>query len=410
MSGSSPASEMTPAGAERLQLPGRGPGVQGRYAREVLAYLDHAATTPMRPEVVDAMLPWIGERFGNPSGAHRVARAACAAIDESRDVLAGFLGVDPGGIVFTSGGTEAANLAVNGVLAGRPGPVVTSAVEHPAVARSCASSGHEVRVVPVDDRGVVRLDALRAALTPEVALVSVMLVNHEVGARQPLADVVRLARRFAPGALVHTDAVQAAPWMDLADEAAGVDLISISAHKFGGPQGAGALGVRGNPVLVPVVRGGGQERDRRAGTQSVAAIVGMGAAAAATTGGREVEAHRVGALRDRLADGLVSSIGGCRETGDRSVNAPGHGHLCVEGVESEAMILLLDDVGVCASAGAACASGALERSAVLVAMGVDDALAAGRLRLTLGAASGDDEIDLALKVIPDVVAHLRRAR
>ncbi len=356
------------------------------------AYLDHAATTPLRPEAAGAMLPWLTERFGNPSGSHAIARAARAAIDESRDVAAAALGVEPGGVVFTGGGTEADNLAIAGVLARRPGVVVCSAIEHHAVLHAAeAAAAHagrpgacECRVVPVHPDGTVDLDALTAALDPTVSVVSIMLANNEVGTIQPLARIARLVRRHAPNAVLHTDAVQAFPWLDVAVAAASADLISVSAHKFGGPQGTGVLAVRGDVALAPLIHGGGQERDRRSGTHNVAGIVGLAAAMQATVATRDATVARVGRLRDRLADRLLRHIPGATETGDRSHKIAGNCHLCFEGIESESLLVLLDDAGLCASAGSACASGAMEPSHVLVAMGIDRTRALGSLRLSLG--------------------------
>jgi cysteine desulfurase len=376
----------------------------------VLVYLDHAATSPLRPEAAAAMLPWLTERFGNPSGAHQVARAARTAIDDARETAADALGVTPGGVVFTGGGTEADNLAILGVLARSPGPVVCSAVEHHAVlhaAQAAESAGVEVRVVPVLPDGRVDLDALADALDPSVRIVSVMLANNEVGTVQPLAEVVDLARRRARHAVVHTDAVQAFPWLDVASLASGADLVSISAHKFGGPQGVGVLAVRGAVDLAPIVHGGGQERDRRSGTHNVAGIVGMAAAMQATVADRLPAANRVRRLRDRLADELLAAVPGATETGARAFKIPSNCHICFEGVESEALLLLLDDAGLCASAGSACASGAIEASHVLTAMGVPRAVALGSLRLSLGPRTTGDDVDVAAKVVPDAVGRLR---
>lgn len=376
----------------------------------MIAYLDHAATSPMRPAAVAAILPWLTERFGNPSGSHSVARAARAAVDEARDVVASALGVQPGGVIFTAGGTEADNLAITGVLASRPGAVVTTAFEHEAVLKTCAASGAEVRLAPVGPDGIVALDALADLLDAGVSVVSVMLVNNEVGTVQPLSEIAELVHRRAKKALLHTDAVQAMPWMDVASAAAGADLVSISAHKFGGPQGVGALGVRskpGWPGPEPAIHGGGQERGRRSGTHNVAGIVGMAAAAEATLAQRQEEVARVGELRDRLADSLLSSVPDCLETGDRARKVAGNCHLRFAGAESEPLVLLLDEAGVCASAGSACASGAMEASHVLVAMGISERDALGSLRLSLGATTTAADIDLAVKVVPDAVAHLR---
>jgi cysteine desulfurase len=372
------------------------------------AYLDHAATTPLRPEAREAMLPWLGERFGNPSGAHPVARRARQAVDEARDVVADVVGCRPGDVVFTGGGTEADNLAVRGVHAARPGPVVCSAIEHEAVLGPVELVGG--RTVAVDRRGILDLDALAAALTPDTTLVSVMAANNEVGAVQPIGDVAEAVARRAPDAVVHTDAVQAAPWLDLRDLAAGAGLISVSAHKLGGPQGVGALVVRRGTPLRALILGGGQERELRSGTHNVAGIAGFAAALRAVAAGRAATAARVGALRDRLADGLLRSLPGAVETGvergDRRHRLPGTLHLCLPGIESEALLFLLDEAGVCASAASACASGAQQASHVLAAMGVPPEAATGALRLSLGWTSTDSDVDRALAAIPAAVARL----
>jgi cysteine desulfurase len=373
----------------------------------VPAYLDHAATTPVRPEACAAMLPWLTGSFGNPSGSHRVARNARRAVEEAREVLADVVGVEPGGIVFTGGGTEADNLAVGGTTGPDGRAIVTTAVEHDAVLRAATATTAPVRLVPVDGDGVVDLVALDELLDRDVALVSVMLVNNEVGSIQPLDAVATAVRRRAPGAILHTDAVQGLVWLDLRVAAAAADLISLSAHKFGGPQGVGLLAIRGDVPLRAVVHGGGQERERRSGTHNVAGIVGMAAAAAATDRDRGDCVAAVARHRDRLVDGLLAAVGGTVETGARDRKVPGTAHVRFEGVESEALLVLLDDGGVCASAGSACASGAMEASHVLLAMGVDERAALGSLRLTLRPSTTAAEVDAALDVIPAAVARLR---
>ncbi|MGI9022645.1 MAG: cysteine desulfurase family protein [Acidimicrobiales bacterium] len=369
------------------------------------AYLDHAATTPMHPEAVEAMLPFLFHRFGNPSGSHAVAREASKALEEARDVVAECLGAEPGEVVFTGGGTEADNLAVTGRHGVSPGAVVSTAVEHHAVLHTCAAL--DGRVAPVAASGVVDLDHLRELLDPDVTVVSVMLANNEVGTVQPLAQVAELVRERAPGAVLHTDAVQAFPWLDVASRAGVADLVAVSAHKFGGPKGVGALVVRNGVKLAPIVHGGGQERGRRSGTHNLAGIAAMAAAMRATVAERADTVARVGALRDRLADGLLAAVPDSVETGDRAAKVAGNCHLSFAGVESEALLVLLDGAGVCASAGSACASGAMEPSHVLVAMGVPAARALGLLRLTLGPTTSDDDVDLALAAVPEAVARLR---
>ena len=351
------------------------------------------------------MLPFFAERFGNPSGAHSVGRAARKAIDEARESVAGALGVDSGEVIFTSGGTEADNLALMGAYATGAGSIICSAIEHHAVLR-CVEALRGV-LCPVTPEGTVDLDALADLLDENVAVVSVMLVNNETGVIQPLHKVARLLKKHAPKALLHTDAVQAVPWVDVATMTRHADLVSISAHKFGGPQGVGALVVRKGVKLAPLVRGGGQERERRSGTQNVAGIVGMAVALDAAVAERDALVSRASVLRDRLVDELLGQIPDAFETGERHDKVAGNAHLCFEGIESEALLVLLDEYGVCASAGASCSSGGMEPSHVLTAMGMSNKRAMSSLRMTLGRTTTDYEVELALKAVPDAVARLR---
>ncbi|HEY5251896.1 MAG TPA: cysteine desulfurase family protein [Acidimicrobiales bacterium] len=375
-------------------------------------YLDHASTTPMRAEALAAMVPYLTEHFGNPSGSHAMARAARLALDDARDAVAGVLGCQPGEVIFTAGGTESDNLAVLGAAAVHGGDVLCSAVEHHAVLLAAKSVGGAT--VPVDAAGVIDLDALSEMVHPGVGLVSVMAANNEVGTIQPVDEVVAVVRERAPDAVVHTDAVAAVPWLDVAEAARSADLISISAHKFGGPKGIGVLVVRDGTSLGPVLHGGAQERGRRPGTHDVAGIVGMAAALTAAMAARGVEVPRVAALRDRLADGLLDCIDGAVETAvhdgtrDRSGKVAGSCHLLVPGVDQEELLMLADDAGVYASAGAACASGALEPSHVLLALGLSGAEARTAVRFSLGSSTTEADIETALAVIPKVVEQLRR--
>jgi len=369
------------------------------------AYLDHAATSPLRTEARDAMLPWLGERFGNPSGAHATARAARQAIDEARDDVACALGCEPGEVVFVSGGTEADNTALVGGVRARPGRVVVSAIEHHAVLDPAQHLG--ATIAPVDEHGVIHVDALADALDESVTFVSVMGVNNEVGSIQPLAEIAALVRQKAPEAQIHSDVVQTIPWLDVAAHAAAVDVLSVSAHKFGGPQGVGVLVVRRGASVAPLLVGGGQERDRRSGTHNVAGIVGAAAALVATTENRPDDVVAVADRRDRLVDTLVSRLDGITETVPREHKVAGSAHVCVEDVSSDGLLFLLDRGGVAASAASACASGATQASHVLAAMGLASERAAGALRLTLGPTTTDAEIDHALEVVIDAVARLR---
>jgi len=351
------------------------------------------------------MLPYLTEHYGNPSGVHRISRMARLAVDEARDTAAECLGCEPGEVVFTAGGTEADNLALAGVRARRGGIVMCTAVEHHAVLHTTEML--DGTVVAVGPDGVVDLERLGDSLHDEVSVLSVMLANNEVGVIEPLEEVAALVREKSPSAALHTDAVQAFLWLDVATMAAPADLVAISAHKFGGPKGVGALVVRAGTEVGPIIHGGGQERDRRSGTHNVAGIVGMAAAMRATVAERTTMVERVSALRDRLADGLADAVPGTIETVPRDRKVAGSCHLRFEGVESEALLVLLDDAGVCASAGSACTSGAMEPSHVLTAMGVSRADALSSLRLSLGTTTTDDDVDLALKTVPDAVARLR---
>jgi cysteine desulfurase len=386
------------------------------------AYLDHAASTPMRPEAVDAMLPYLREHHGNPSGAHTMARRARQAIDEARDTMAEVLGAEPRDIVFTGGGTEADNLAVLGVHDRRGGVLVGSAIEHHAVHEPiCVRGG---RFVGVDAAGTIDLEQLRTTLElardagEDVTLVSVMLANNEVGVIQPLTQVGRLVRKLAPDALLHTDAVQAFPWLDVAALARPADLVSVSAHKFGGPKGVGVLVCRERVAgqLAPRTIGGGQEQERRSGTQNVAAIVGMATAARLTVAERAATVTRVAALRDRLLDGVLAAIPDAIETAgrraadgavDRSHKVAGSCHVCLPGIESESLLFLLEREEIYASAASSCASGAMEPSHVLAAMGVSRSDAFGSLRLSLGWSSTDADVDAVLAALPAAVERLR---
>jgi cysteine desulfurase len=368
-------------------------------------YLDHAASGRLHPAAAGAMAEWLAHGYGNPSGSHAVARRAKEVVEEARDVVAAFVGAEPGGVVFTSGGTEADNLAVLGGPAGT-GPLAVSAVEHPAVMEAARASGRDVRIIGVGPDGLVDPQTLRAVLDASVALVSIQTANHETGVIQPLDALLRRARRWAPAAVLHTDAVQAAPWLDLPVATAAADLVSISGHKVGGPQGVGALAIRGDVAVRPTVHGGGQERERRSGTPNVAAIAGLAAALKAVAGEREEAAGRVAARRDLLVE-LVAGPGTVVTAPD-GPRVPGHCHLRFPGVESEALLFLLDERGVCASAGAACASGAVEPSPVLLAMGVDKEEASAALRLTLGPSTTEEEVRLAAAAVNESVALLRR--
>ena len=367
----------------------------------------------MRPEAIEAMMPFLAQSYANPSGSHRFARQARRAIDEARDAVAAVVGCRPGEVVFTGCGTESDNMAVSGAVSRRGGVAVCSAAEHHAVLHPVEHHGGVV--VGVDDAGSIDLDALRRALDdttqddgPDVSIVSVMAVNNEVGTITDVVEASRIVRRHAPDALVHTDAVQGACWLDQREITPHVDLLSLSAHKFGGPKGVGVLVERGGPKVDALIMGGGQERERRSGTQNTAGIVATAVALQLIDAERDSEAIRLGMLRDQLVKGLQSQLDGVLETVPSARKVAGAAHVCISGVESEALLFLLDEADVCASAASACASGAMEPSHVLRAMGVDPSAAMGALRLSLGHTTTEADIDRATDVIVAAVRRLRR--
>jgi cysteine desulfurase len=374
-------------------------------------YLDHAASTPIRDEARDAWIVAAETHHANPTGSHRAARHARRVLDDARDVIAAALDRPPAEVVFTSGGSEADNLAIRGVLGARGGVAVCSAGEHHAVLEPVEHAGGAT--VPLDRSGRVTPDALRGVLSglDDVSVVSLIAVNNETGAVNDLSDLTAVVREFAPGALVHTDAVQAMSWIDLATAAADVDLVSITGHKLGGPTGTGALFVRQGITLDAQILGGGQERGRRAGTPDVAGAAAFAAAIEASLAGRDVEVERIGMLRDRLIAGLVDRLGATvrptvARAGDYVTVAAGIAHVMLAGVEAEALLFLLDAEGLCASAASSCSSGAQDPSHVLAAMGIEREIAAGSLRLSLGHTSTDADIDEALALIPPAVERL----
>jgi cysteine desulfurase len=375
-----------------------------------ITYLDHAASTPMRPEAVEAMMPYLSDLYANPSGSHRFARRSRQAVDEARDVVARVVGCHPNEVVFTGCGTESDNMAISGAISRHGGVAVCPAVEHHAVLHVVEHLGDQGRVVGVDRFGRVDLDELATVLeaTPDVSIVSVMAVNNEVGTITDIAAVARVVRRHAPDALLHTDAVQSACWLDLREITPHVDLLSLSAHKFGGPKGVGVLVERGGPKVDPLIIGGGQERERRSGTHNTAGIVAAAVALDLADRERGTENARLATLRDALVAGLQRRVEGVVETVPAEYKVAGSAHVCITGIESEALLFLLDEEGVCASAASACASGAMEPSHVLAAMGVDRSVALGAIRLTLGRTTTAVDVDRAIDVIGTAVDRLRR--
>jgi cysteine desulfurase len=378
-------------------------------------YLDHAATTPTDPRVVEAMLPYLTDIWGNASSIYYEAREARKGLDGARRAVAQVLGARPQEIIFTSGGSEADNLALRGVAYGarrRGNHIITTAIEHHAVlhaAERLEQEGFRVTYLPVDREGFVDLEALEQALDDETTLVSVMYANNEVGTIEPIEDVVRIVKARDPRIAVHTDAVQAAGYLDLNVDRLGVDLLTLAGHKIYGPKGVGVLCARTRTPLVPQLLGGSQEKGRRAGTENVAGAIGMAAALQLAESERAARSEHVRPLRDKLLAELPRRIPGLHVTGPREParRLPNSFSCCFERVEGEAVLLQLDLNGISASSGSACTTASLEPSHVLLAMKVPHELARGSLRITLGTGNTMAEIDRFLEVLPDAVERLR---
>lgn len=374
-------------------------------------YLDHSATTPLDKSVLEAMMPYLEEHFGNPNSIHTWGRQARKAVEEARQSVASLLGAKDREIFFTGGGSEADNLALKGVAQARREKgrhVITSAIEHHAVLDVCSwlgKQGFDVTVLPVDETGRVRPGDLENALRPDTVLVSIMFANNEIGTVQPVEELGNLCRQR--GVLFHTDAVQVVGHLPLDLSTLPVDLLTISAHKMYGPKGVGALFVRQGVRLDPLVHGGGQEHGLRSGTENVAGIVGFGAAARLA---RErlaaVEHQKEAELRDRLLEGLLE-VDDVLLTGHRTERLSFHASVCVRFVEGEALLLRLDAAGIGASSGSACTSGSLEPSHVLLALGLDHATAHGSLRLSLGKGISREDVDVTVATFREIVATLR---
>ena len=374
-------------------------------------YADHAATTALSDHALQAMTPYFQAKYGNPSSLYRFAQDTKAELEQMRARVAACLGAQPEEITFTSGGTESDNWALLGVaeLRGKKGRhIITSAVEHHAVlhtAQYLEKQGFEVTYLPVDGEGRVNPADVKTALRSDTILISIMAANNEIGAVQPIEEIGAIAREA--GVLFHTDAVQAVGHVPVDVERWKVDLLSLSAHKFHGPRGVGALYVKKPLRLPPLIHGGGQERGRRSGTENVASIAGMTAALEEAVAGLEGERARLTALRDRLIDGILAAVPCSRLTGPRENRLPGAASFVFECVEGESILLRLDNEGICASSGSACSSASLDPSHVLLAIGLPHEIAHGSLRLTLGRETSGEDVDYLLKVIPEVVAGLR---
>ena len=385
---------------------------------EGTVYLDHAGTTPLDSKVLEAMVPYFTQRFGNPSSLHSVGQEARYALDEARERVAGVLNCRPREIVFTAGGTESDNAAIHGVataLHETGNHIVTSSVEHHAVLHACQyleSQGFEVTYLSVDADGMVQPEAVYNAINERTTLVSIMYGNNEIGTINPISEIAKSVKKRAEELsrtiVFHTDAVQAAGYLSLDVAELGVDLLSLSGHKFHGPKGTGVLYMkRGSPYL-PLIHGGGQERDRRSGTENIPGIIGLSLALEAADTVREETSQRCATLRDRIIDSVLQQIPGSRLNGHATQRLPNNVNFSFTGVEGEPILLGLDMAGIAASSGSACSSGSLEPSHVLLALGQSAEIARGSLRLTLGRDNTEDEVEYLLGVLVDLVQRLRQ--
>jgi cysteine desulfurase len=377
-------------------------------------YLDHAATTAVDPKVVEAMLPYFTEHYGNASSIYSLGREAHKAMDEARRTVADILGCKPEEVIFTSCGSESDNLALRGVSltqreAGKGHHIITSPIEHHAIGHTCEQLekhlGFEVTYVPVDQHGAVDPDEVGRAIRDDTVLISIMYANNEVGTIEPIAEIGQIARE--KGIPFHTDAVQAGGTLDLNVDKLNVDLLSLSAHKFYGPKGVGVLYARSGTPLLPTQTGGGHERNRRAGTENVPYIVGLATALRLAYDHAESNNQRIAALRDRLIDEITAEIPDVQLTGHPTHRLPNNASFVFKYIEGEAMLLNLDLTGVCAASGSACTTGESEPSFVLTAMGVPPEIAHGSLRLTPGRENTDADVDYVMSVLPGIVEKLR---
>jgi len=375
-------------------------------------YFDYNATTPLAPDVTEAVVRATRDVFGNASSVHHFGQQAKAAMDDARSAVAALVNGDPSEIVFTSGGTESDNFAIRGAAdalepTGRR-HLIASAVEHEAVLntlRSLARKGWRTTLLPVDHTGIVSADRLRDAITADTAVVSVMQANNEIGTIQPIAELAAIAHEH--GALMHTDAVQSAGKIPVDVRALGVDLLSLSAHKFNGPKGAGVLWIKRGTRMQPIVTGGKHERNRRAGTENVPAIAGLGVAAHLAAGKLSSEGARIAALRDRLEAGILGGVAGTAVNGAVEARVPNTTNISFERVEAESLLIALDLEGIAVSTGSACSSGTLEPSHVLRAMGLPTHRTQSSLRFSLGMFSTQEEVDRVVEVLPRLVEKLR---
>ena len=378
---------------------------------ERIIYFDHAATTPVKPEVLETMLPFFTEKFGNPSTIYSYGRESKKYIEDARDKVAKALGAQSKEIFFTGSGTEADNWAIKGVAYAnrkKGNHIITSAIEHHAVLHACnflEKEGFEVTYLPVDKDGLIDPEQVREAIRPETILISIMYANNEIGTIQPISEIGKIAKE--KGIIFHTDAVQAVGSINVNVDDLNVDLLSLSAHKFYGPKGVGALYVRRGTKITSFIHGGAQERGRRASTENVPGIIGLGKAIELATSNLEENTKYVKRLRDRIIEEVLNTIPYVRLNGHREKRLPGNVNFSFEFIEGESLLLMLDMRGIAASSGSACTSGSLDPSHVLLAIGLPHEIAHGSLRITLGPDNTDEEIDYFLSILPEIVGRLR---
>ncbi len=374
-------------------------------------YLDHAATTYTKKEVLDVMLPYITQEYGNPSSVHSFGRQAKKAIDEAREKTAKVLNARFDEVFFTGGGTEADNWAIKGVALANQNKgkhIITSAIEHHAVLYTCQyleKLGFEVTYLPVDKYGMIDPQQVEDSIRPDTILASIMFANNEIGTIQPIKEIGAITKE--KGIYFHTDAVQAIGHVNIDVNDMNIDLLSLSAHKFYGPKGVGALYVRKGTKLIPLLHGGAQERNRRAGTENIPGIIGLGKAIELAYENMNENNEHLIRLRDRLIDGIMSRIDNVILNGHPTLRLPGNVNMSFEYIEGESLLLSLDIKGIAASSGSACTSGSLDPSHVLLAIGLSHEIAHGSLRMTLGDANTDEDVDYVLDVLPEIVGRLR---
>ena len=376
-----------------------------------IIYLDHAATTSVKPEVLEAMLPYFSEKYGNASSIYSIGRESKKIIDNSREKIAEILGAKPEEIYFTSGGSESDNWALRGTAYANKEKgkhIITSNIEHHAVLNTCKAlekEGFEVTYVPVDNRGIIHVEDIEKTIKPDTILISVMFANNEIGTIQPIKEIGKLARE--KGIYFHTDAVQAIGNIPVNVEDMNIDMLSLSGHKFYGPKGVGVLYIKSGVKTLPFINGGHQERGKRAGTENIAGIVGIAKALEIADKNLDKYSKKISELRDRTLKEILKTIPYSRLNGDAENRLPGNANISFEFIEGESILLMLDMKGICASSGSACTSGSLDPSHVLLAIGLPHEIAHGSLRLTFGEDNTDEDVDYLLKELPQIVERLR---